>query len=116
MHLRELSSRVLRKLRPQTLKNSDPLDVSKTETSRKPQIPEKLRSQGVLKTQTLNIFQILQLSIDREQPLFLSFPSTGAKFRFTEISPERNFALAKFWQNQFLLTVCNETLCSDRYV
>ena len=39
MHLRELSSRVLRKLRPQTLKNSDPLGVSKTKTSRKPQIP-----------------------------------------------------------------------------
>ena len=65
--------------------------------------PEKLRPMGVSKTHTLNIFQILQLTIVREQPL--SFASTEAN-GFAEISPERKFALAKFRQNQILLTGC----------
>ena len=81
MHLKQLSSRVLRKLRPQILKNSDPLGVSKTKTSRKPQTPEKLRSLGVLKTQTLNIFQTLQLTVNREQPLSL-FPIYRSEISF----------------------------------
>ena len=89
MYLRQLSSRVLRKLRPQILKNSDPLGVSKTKTSRKPQTPEKLRSLGVLKTQTFNIFQTLQLTIDREQPLSL-FPIYRSEISFC-----RNIAWAK---------------------
>ena len=65
--------------------------------------PEKLRPMGVAKTHTLNIFQILQLTIVRKQPL--SFASTEAN-GFAEISPERKFALAKFRQNQILLTGC----------
>ena len=89
MNLRQLCSRVLRKLRPQILKNSDPLGVSKTKTSRKPQTPEKLRSLGVLKTQTFNIFQTLQLTIDREQPLSL-FPIYRSEISFC-----RNIAWAK---------------------
>ena len=92
-----------------------PLGVSNTRTSRKPQTPEKLRSLGVLKTQTVNIFSNIKTNY-RPRAASLSFPSTEAKFRFPEISPERKFALAKFRQNQIFLTVCNETLCSDRYV
>ena len=101
MHLRQLSSRVLRKLRPQILKNSDPLGVSKTKTSRKPQTPEKLRSLGVLKTQTLNIFQILQLTIDREQPLSLSHLQKRnfvfQKYRLSESSHWQNFDKTRFF-------------------
>ena len=116
MHLRELSSRVLRKLRPQTLKISDLLGVSKTKTFRKPQTPEKLRSLGVLKTQTLQYFSNIV---------------TNYRLRATSLSlshlQKRNFVLQKYflsksshWEhfdkNQILLTVCNETLCWDRYV
>ena len=101
MYLRQLSSRVLRKLRPQILKNSDPLGVSKTKTSRKPQTPEKLRSLGVLKTQTLNIFQILQLTIDREQPLSLSHLQKRnfvfQKYRLSESSHWQNFDKTRFF-------------------
>ena len=56
--------------------------TSKTQTSdpkklrppgaSKTQTPEKLRPLGVSKTPTLNIFQILQLTVVREQPLSLS--------------------------------------------
>ena len=86
-----------------------PLGVSNTRTSRKPQTPEKLRSLGVLKTQTLNIFQILQLTINREQllPLFPIYRS--------EISFCRNIAWAEVRTGK-ISTICNETLCSDRYV
>ena len=115
MHLRELSSRVLRKLRPQTLKNSDPpgclehKDLPKTSDPRKTQIP------GCLENSDPQYFSNIATNY-RPRAASLSFPSTEAKFRFPEISPERKFALAKFPQNQIFLTVCNETLCSDRYV
>ena len=75
------------------LENTDlrPLGVSKIQTPRKTQTlrktqtpgclekslgrpPETLRPLGVSKTHTLNIFQILQLTIVTEQPLSLSQP------------------------------------------
>ena len=75
---------VLRKLRPQkhrpqTPKNSDPL--------------------GVAKTHTLNIFQILQLTIVREQPLSLSHPQKRMvlqKYHLSENSHWQNFDKTKF--------------------
>ena len=93
-----------------------PLGVSNTRTSRKPQTPEKLRSLGVLKTQTLQYFSNI---------------ATNYRLRATSLSvshlQKRNFVLQKYllsksshWEhfdkNQILLTVCNETLCWDRYV
>ena len=85
-----------------------PLGVSNTRTSRKPQIP------GCLENSDPQYFSNIATNY-RPRAAFLSCPSTEAKFRFPEISPERKFALAKFRQNQIFLTVCNETL-SDRYV
>ena len=60
-----------------------PLGASKTQT------PEKLRPLGVSKTPTLNIFQILQLTVVREQPLSLSHPQKRMvlqKYRLKENS------------------------------
>ena len=78
-----------------------PPAVSNTRTSRKPQTPEKLRSLGVLKTQTLNIFQILQLTIDREQPLSLSHLQKRnfvfQKYRLSESSQWQNFDKTRFF-------------------
>ena len=63
--------------------------------------PEKLRSLGVLKTQTLNIFQILQLTIDREQPLSLSHLQKRnfvfQKYRLSESSHWQNFDKTRFF-------------------
>ena len=95
--------------------NSDPprglehKDLPKTSDPRKTQIP------GCLENSDPQYFSNIATNY-RPRAASLSFPSTEAKFRFPEISPERKFALAKFRQNQILLTVCNETLCSDRYV
>ena len=59
-----------------------PLGASKTQT------PEKLRPLGVSKTPTLNIFQILQLTVVREQPLSRSHPQKRMvlqKYRLSEL-------------------------------
>ena len=82
--------------------------TSKTQTSdpkklrppgaSKTQTPEKLRPLGVSKTPTLNIFQILQLTVVREQPLSLSHPQKGMvlqKYRLSE-----NSHCKQFRQNQ----------------
>ena len=95
------------KLRPPgCLENKD---LPKTSDPRKTQIP------GCLENSDPQYFSNIATNY-RPRAASLSFPSTEAKFRFPEISPERKFALAKFRQNQIFLTVCNETLCSDRYV
>ena len=101
MHLRELSSRVLRKLRPQTLKNSDPpgclehKDLPKTSDPRKTQIP------GCLENSDPQYFQILQLTIDREQPLSLSHLQKRnfvfQKYRLSESSHWQNFDKTRFF-------------------
>ena len=70
-----------KKLRPEKLR---PLGASKTQT------PEQLRPLGVSKkAPTLNIFQILQLTVVREQPLSLSHPQKRMvlqKYRLSENS------------------------------
>ena len=49
--------------------------VTKTQTSKtQTSDPKKLRPLGVSKTPTLNIFQLLQLTVVREQPLSHSHP------------------------------------------
>ena len=101
MHLRELSSRVLRKLRPQTLKNSDPPGCLEHKDLPKTSDPRKTQILGVLKTQTLNIFQILQLNIDREQPFSLSHLQKRnfvfQKYRLSESSHWQNFDKTRFF-------------------
>ena len=92
-----------------------PLGVSNTRTSRKPQTPEKLRSLGVLKTQSLNIFRILQLTIDREQPLFL-FPIYRSEISFCRNIAWAKVRTGKILTKPILLTVCKGILCSDRYL
>ena len=74
-------------------KNSDPW------VSRKFRPPEKLRPLGVSKTQTLNIFQILQLTIVTEQPLSLSQPPKRMvlqKYLLSENSHWQNLDKTKF--------------------
>ena len=61
--------------------------------------PEKLRPMSVAKTHTLNIFQILQLTIVREQPLSLSHPQKRMvlqKYHLSENSHWQNFDKTKF--------------------
>ena len=76
-------------------KNSDPgcLENSELRPS------EKLRPMGVSKTQTLNIFQILQLTIVCEQPLSLSQPLKRMvlqKYLLSENSHWQNLDKTKF--------------------
>ena len=94
------------------LENTDlrPLGVSKIQTPRKTQTPgclekslgrppETLRPLGVSKTQTLNIFQILQLTIVTEQPLSLSQPPKRMvlqKYLLSENSHWQNLDKTKF--------------------
>ena len=95
MHLRELSSRVLRKLRPQTLKNSDPpgclehKDLPKTSDPRKTQIP------GCLENSDPQYFSNIATNY---KPRAASLPLSHLQ--------KRNFVLQKYrlsgsshWQN-----------------
>ena len=74
--------------------------VTKTQTSKtQTSDPNKLRPMGVAKTHTLNIFQILQLTIVREQPLSLSHPQKRMvlqKYHLSENSHWQNFDKTKF--------------------
>ena len=82
-----------RKHRPQTPEKLRPLGVSKTQTLRKTQTP------GCLENPTLNIFQILQLTIVTEQPLSLLQPPKRMvlqKYLLSENSHWQNLNKTKF--------------------
>ena len=102
MHLRQRSSRVLRKLRPQTLKNSDPpgclenKDLPKTSDPRKTQIPGCLVN---------------------SDPQYFSNIATNYRLRAASLSlshlQKRNFVLQKYrlsesshWQNVDKTKLC----------
>ena len=80
-------------------KHSDPWVSRKLRPPEKLRLPEKLRPLGVSKTQTLNIFQILQLTIVTEQPLSLSQPPKRMvlqKYLLSENSHWQNLDKTKF--------------------
>ena len=86
---------------PGCLENSDPPKNLDPWVSRKisRQTPETLRPLCVSKTQTLNIFQILQLTIVTEQPLSLSQPPKRMvlqKYLLSENSHWQNLDKTKF--------------------
>ena len=89
---------VLRKLRPQKHRPQTPKKLRPPGCLENTD-PEKLRPMGVAKTHTLNIFQILQLTIVREQPLSLSHPQKRMvlqKYHLSENSHWQNFDKTKF--------------------
>ena len=93
-----LDLRVLRKLRPRKHRPQTP-EKLRPWVSRKLRPSEKLRPLGVSKTQTLNIFQILQLNIVCEQPLSLSQPVKRIvfqKYLLSENSHWQNLDKTKF--------------------
>ena len=86
-----LDLRGLRKLRPRK---------HRPQTPEKLRPPEKLIPQGVSKTQTLNIFQTLQLTIVCQQPLSLSQPEKRTvlqKYLLSENSHWQNLDKTKFF-------------------
>ena len=86
-----LDLRGLRKLRPRK---------HRPQTPEKLRPPEKLIPQGVSNTQTLNIFQILQLTIVCQQPLSLSQPEKRTvlqKYLLSENSHWQNLDKTKFF-------------------